>query len=157
MRVGITSDFGTAPLKDLVAQALREWGHEVVDLPALVPDPDADYVDSVVPLGIAVSQERVERGILLFDSAIGPSIVANKIRGVRAALIHDCLSVRRAVAEDNLNVMCISAGAVGPHLAVHLIRAFIDARFEDAEEAQRRLAKVALLEVDEERRRDSRE
>jgi ribose 5-phosphate isomerase B len=95
MRIGIATDHGGFSLKeDLVAQ-LRAAGHEVVDFGAHALNEGDDYPDYVLPLARAVAASNVERGVAICGSGVGASVCANKVRGIRAALIHDHFSARR--------------------------------------------------------------
>ena len=89
MRVGIATDHGGFGLKEELVKQLREAGHEVVDFGAHRLNQGDDYPDYVVPLAEAVAAQKVDRGVAICGSGVGASVCANKIRGVRAALIHD--------------------------------------------------------------------
>ena len=114
MRVGIATDHGGFGLKeDLVAQ-LRAAGHEVVDFGAHKLNPDDDYPDFVIPLAQAVAAGTVERGVAVCGSGVGASVCANKVPGVRAALIHDHFSARQGVEDDHMNILCMGGRDGGP-------------------------------------------
>jgi ribose 5-phosphate isomerase B len=146
MRIGIAGDHGGFQLKEQLASALKDQGHEVVDFGARSLDPKDDYPDFVIPLARAVSQQGVERGIAVCGSGVGASIAANKVHGVRAALIHDSFSAHQGVEDDNMNLACFGGRVVGFSLAWDLVQIFVKARFSGAERHTRRLAKVAALE-----------
>jgi len=99
-----------------------------------------------VPLAHAVARGEVDRGMAICGSGVGASVVANKVAGVRACLIHETFSAHQGVEDDNLNVMCLGGRVVGDALAWELVKTFLDARFSGAERHLRRLAKVAELE-----------
>ena len=146
MRVGIATDHGGFALKeDLVAQ-LRAAGHEVVDFGAHAMRADDDYPDFVVPLARAVVAGNVDRGVAVCGSGVGASVCANKIRGVRAALIHDHFSARQGVEDDHMNILCMGGRTVGAAVAWDLVQTFLAAEWSRAERHLRRLAKVASLE-----------
>ena len=147
MRVGIATDHGGFGLKeDLVAQ-LRAAGHDVVDFGADKLSPDDDYPDFVVPLAEAVAAGTVERGVAVCGSGVGASICANKIPGVRAALIHDHFSAGQGVEDDHMNIICLGGRTEGPSVAWELVQTFMAAEYSQAPRHLRRLSKVALLEV----------
>jgi ribose 5-phosphate isomerase B len=147
MRVGIATDHGGFGLKeDLIAQ-LRAAGHDVVDFGADTLSPDDDYPDFVVPLAEAVAAGMVERGVAVCGSGVGASICANKIPGVRAALIHDHFSAGQGVEDDHMNIICLGGRTVGPSVAWELVQAFLAAEYSQAPRHLRRLSKVALLEL----------
>ena len=146
MRVGIAADHGGFGLKqDLIAR-LEETGHDVVDFGAYTLDPEDNYPDFIVPLARAVSGGSVERGIAVCGSGVGASVCANKVSGIRAALIHDHFSARQGVEDDHMNVICMGGRTIGTSAAWDLIEAFLAARFSEAPRHLRRLAQVASLE-----------
>ena len=147
MRVGIATDHGGFGLKeDLVAQ-LRAAGHDVVDFGADKLSPDDDYPDFVVPLAEAVAAGTVERGVAVCGSGVGASICANKVPGVRAALIQDHFSAGQGVEDDHMNIICIGGRTMGPGVAWDLVQTFLAAEFSQAPRHLRRLSKVAFLEL----------
>ena len=147
MHLGIATDHGGFGLKqDLVAR-LRAAGHDIVDFGAEALSPDDDYPDFVVPLAQAVAAGRVERGIAVCGSGVGASICANKIPGIRAALINDHFSAGQGVEDDHMNILCLGGRTVGPGAAWDLVQAFLAAEFSHAPRHLRRLSKVASLEL----------
>ncbi len=146
MRVGIATDHGGFGLKQELLEKLRAAGHEVVDFGATTPVPSDDYPDYVIPLARAVVAKRVDRGVAICGSGVGASVCANKIAGVRAALIHDHFSARQGVEDDHMNILCMGGRTVGPEVAWDLVQSFLAAGFSQAERHLRRLAKVAALE-----------
>ncbi|MCL5267010.1 MAG: RpiB/LacA/LacB family sugar-phosphate isomerase [Bacteroidetes bacterium] len=145
MRIGIACDHGGFNLKQELAARLRKTGYEVMDFGADALKPEDDYPDYVIPLARAVASGSVDRGIAVCGSGVGASVAANKVRRVRAALIHDCFSARQGVEDDNLNVICLGGRVVGIELAWEVVRVFLSAAFSGAERHVRRLAKVAAL------------
>jgi len=146
MHIGIAADHGGYDLKEKLVVELRSQGHTVIDFGAVSFDANDDYPDFVIPLARAVAAGKVERGLALCGSGVGASIVASKIAGVRAALIHDAFSAHQGVEDDDMNVMCLGARVIGYSLAEDLSRIFLKAHFSGAERHQRRLIKVAALE-----------
>ena len=146
-RVGIAADHGGFELKKQLIGKLRAAGHEVVEFGDDRLDPDDDYPDFVVPLARAVATGEVERGVAICGSGVGASVVANKVAGIRACLIHETFSAHQGVEDDDLNVMCLGGRVVGDAFAWELVKTFLDARFSGAERHRRRLAKVAELET----------
>ena len=129
-----------------MAELLRRLGHDVVDFGAHDLDPADDYPDFVVPMARAVAAGVVERGIALCGSGVGACIAANKVPGVRAALIHEVFSARQGVEDDDMNVIAVGGRVIGEASATILISTFLEARFTGAERFRRRLAKIAALE-----------
>jgi len=146
MKMGIASDHGGFDLKQDLAAKLRAAGHEVVDFGAHEPNPGDDYPDFVVPLARAVAAGELERGVAVCGSGVGAAVCANKVPGVRAALIPDHFSARQGVEDDHMNILCLGGRTVGPATAWDLVEAFLGAELSQAERHLRRLAKVAALE-----------
>jgi ribose 5-phosphate isomerase B len=147
MQIGIAANHGGFALKEEVLASLREAGHEVVDFGAYQLTPDDDYPDFIIRLAQAVAAKLVERGLALCGSGIGASVAANKVAGVRAGLIHDVLSARQGVEDDDMNVFCLGGKVIGSALALELIQVFLMARFSNAARHRRRLQKVQALET----------
>jgi ribose 5-phosphate isomerase B len=146
MRIGIATDHGGFNLKEELVKQLREAGHEIVDFGAYNLSEGDDYPDYVVPLAEAVAAQKVDRAVAICGSGVGASVCANKIRGVRAALIHDHFSARQGVEDDHMNILCMGGRTVGPAVAWDLVQTFLAAEFSQAPRHLRRLAKVASLE-----------
>jgi ribose 5-phosphate isomerase B len=146
MRVGIAADHGGFELKVKLAEALRGAQHELVDYGAEQFTPEDDYPDFVIPLAAGLARGEIERGIAICGSGVGACIAANKVRGVRAALITDIFSAHQGVEDDDMNLICLGGRVTGQALAWDLIQAFLGVRFIGAERHRRRLAKVAALE-----------
>ena len=147
MRVGIATDHGRFDLKEELVAQLRVAGHEVVDFGAHALSPDDDYPDFVLPLARAVVAGKVDRGVAICGSGVGASVCANKVPGIRAALIHDHFSARQGVEDDHMNILCMGGRTVGPAVAWDLVQTFLGAEFSQAERHLRRLGKVARLEA----------
>jgi ribose 5-phosphate isomerase B len=146
VKVGIAADHGGFALKQQVAEALRAAGHAVEDFGAFQEDPADDYPDFVLPLARAVAAGSVERGVAVCGSGVGASVAANKVAGVRAALVTDPFSAHQGVEDDDMNVLCLGGRVIGSALALDLVRTFLGARFTGAERHCRRLAKVERAE-----------
>ena len=145
MKIGIAADHGGYPLKEAIASLLSSH-YDVKDFGATVLDQEDDYPDFVVPLARALAAHEIERGIAICGSGVGASIAANKIKGVRAALIHDNFSAHQGVEDDDLNLICLGGRIVGIALAKEIITTFLNAKFSGEERHQRRLDKVNKLE-----------
>jgi ribose 5-phosphate isomerase B len=146
MRIGIATDHGGFALKEDIMSQLRALGHEIVDFGAGSLAPADDYPDFVVPLARAVAAGTVERGLAICGSGVGASVCANKVPGVRAALVHDHYSARQGVEDDHMNILCMGGRTVGPAVAWDLVQTFLTAEFSGAERHLRRLGKVSALE-----------
>ena len=146
MRVGVAADHGGFELKGQMLGELKAAGYEVVDYGAQEYDAADDYPDFVAPLARAVARGEVERGLAICGSGVGASVAANKVRGVRAALITDPYSAHQGVEDDDMNIMCLGGRVTCYALAWDLIQTFLKARFKGAERFQRRLGKIKALE-----------
>jgi ribose 5-phosphate isomerase B len=145
-RIGIAADHGGYQLKEQLARMLREAGYEVIDFGNHQLNPDDDYPDFVVPLARAVACTEVDRGVAICGSGVGACIVANKVPGVRACMIHEKFSARQGVEDDDMNVICLGSNVLDCALAWELVTIFLASRFTGAERHRRRLGKVAALE-----------
>lgn len=146
MIIGIAADHGGFELKKHIHEYLAGLGHEIKDFGAFELNNADDYPDFVIPLARSVAAKEVERGIAICGSGVGASIAANKIHGVRAALINDHFSAHQGVEDDDLNLLCLGGRVAGNHVAKEYIQSFLEAKFTGAERHQRRLAKVEALE-----------
>ena len=105
-----------------------------------------DYPDYVIPLAKAVARGELKKGLAICGSGVGACVAANKVPGVRAALITDVFSAHQGVEDDDLNIMCLGGRVTGHALAWDLVRSFLEANFKGSDRFIRRLNKVAALE-----------
>lgn len=147
MIIGIAADHGGFELKKLVHDFLVAQKHEIIDFGAYENNPADDYPDFVIPLAKAVAEKKAERGIAICGSGVGAAIAANKVAGVRAALIQDYFSAHQGVEDDDMNLLCLGGRVTGVMAAEEFIRSFLNAKFTGAERHKRRLQKVQALEV----------
>lgn len=147
MRVGLAADHGGFALKQSLLEQLSDDGHELVDYGATELDPTDDYPDFVAPLARAVAAGEVDRGIVVCGSGVGACFTANKVAGVRAALITEVFSARQGVEDDDMNVICLGGRVIGNALALELARTFLAADYLGLPRFERRLEKVRQLET----------
>lgn len=144
MKVGIAADHAGQVLKQEITAHLRRHGHEIVDYgsngTAVV-----DYPEYAVKLARAVAAGEVERGIFTCGSGIGPMIAANKVKGVRAALVSDEWSARDAVTHVDVNYLTLGERVIGVELAKSIVDAYFGAAPEGGRHARRR-EQIAALE-----------
>jgi len=145
-RIGIAADHGGFELKEFLARKLREASYEVIDFGDRQLKSDDDYPDFIIPLARAIAAGTVDRGVGICGSGVGATIAANKVAGVRAALIDENFSAHQGVEDDDLNMICFGGLLVGHAPAWQLVQTFLSARFKGDERFRRRLAKVAKLE-----------
>jgi len=147
VKIAVASDHAGYPLKDTVIQAVRNAGHEPVDL-GTDSTASVDYPDFAKKLGEAIQDGQAERGILVCGSGVGACIAANKMKGIYAGLSHDTYSAHQGVEHDDMNVLCLGARIIGPELAVELVRAFLNANFSGEQRHRRRVGKIRDIETE---------
>ena len=145
MKISIACDHGAVAMKDLVAEHLRKQGHEVLDFGTHTTD-SCDYPDFVAPAARAVASGECERGIVLCTTGIGVSISANKIDGIRCALLHDPWSAEMTRMHNDTNMMALGAGVTGDLLALHIVDVWLGTEFSGGERHARRIEKMMALE-----------
>lgn len=145
LRVVVGADHRGFELKDALAAALRDDGHEVSDIGTNSAE-SVDYPDIAVKLGAEIQEGRAERGILVCGSGVGACIAVNKLRGIRAGLTHDTYSAHQGVEHDDMNVLCLGSRVVGDALALEIVREFIGATYIGRDQYARRLKKVEALD-----------
>ena len=145
MRIAIGSDHAGFELKQEVGAYLRQLGYDVLDLGTHSTAP-VDYPDFAEAVGLAVTDGKGDRGILICGSGVGASVAANKIPGIRAAVCHDTYSAHQGVEHDDMNVLVLGGRIIGVEMARELVRAFVNARFTEEERHVRRLKKVNAIE-----------
>ncbi len=150
MKIGFATDHGGYVLKEYILNELRSLGHTVQDFGAYSLNPEDDYPDFVIPLAKAVAQGEVERGIAICGSGVGASFAANKVPGVRSALIHETFSAHQGVEDDDMNLLCLGGRVIGYALALEIVQIYLAAHHVKAERFERRLAKVAAMECERE-------
>ena len=145
MKIAVACDHGALTMKDHVVAHLIKKGYEVKDFGTYTPD-SCDYADFVAPAARSVAAGEFDRGIVLCTTGIGVSITANKIDGIRCALLSDPVSARLTREHNDTNMMALGAGFVGPMLALEIVDVWLDTAFSHAERHQRRIDKVMALE-----------
>ena len=140
MKVAVGFDHAGYPLKKTVLDAVREAGHEPIDLGTDSAEP-VDFPDYSEKVGRALQSKEAERGILVCGSGVGACIAANKMKGVFASICHDTYSAAQGVRHDDMNVLCLGGRVIGPELAVALVKAFLEARYIGNDVGGERLAK----------------
>ncbi len=148
MRVALGADHAGYQLKETLAELLADHGYAVFDMGTHSEAP-ADYPDYAAAVGRAVRDGRSDRGILVCGYGAGAAIAANKVKGVRAALIHDTYTAHQAVEHDDANVIALGSRVIGSALASEIAITFLTARFTGEERHLRRLNKVKTIEAEE--------
>ena len=145
MKISVACDHGALDLKNAIRDHLTGKGYEVVDFGTHTLD-SCDYPDMIAPAAKAVASGECEKGIVLCTTGIGASIVANKVDGVRCALLSDVLSARMTRLHNDTNVMALGAGIVGKNLALEIVEVWLGTEFSGDARHQRRIDKMMALE-----------
>jgi ribose 5-phosphate isomerase B len=145
MKISIASDHGGYVLKEAVKKHLIEKGIEVVDF-GTDSLASCDYPDFGKPAAEAVAEGKVDKGILICTTGIGMSMLANKIKGIRAALCADTVSARLTREHNDANILVMGAGIVGEILAMSIVDTFLNTEFSNEEKHIRRIEKIAKAE-----------
>jgi len=144
VRIAIAADHAGVDLRDQLAQHLRVNGHQVDDL-SPENDPEDDYPLIVEPLARALAAGRYERGIFCCGSGIGPAVAANKVVGVRAAVVENEWSARDAVEHVAVNLLTLGERVIGVELAKAIVDAYLGAQVQGGRHERRR-TQIADLE-----------
>ncbi|MFN4259832.1 MAG: ribose 5-phosphate isomerase B [Gemmataceae bacterium] len=144
MKIAIGSDHRGFDVKRRLQSFLTLLDHEVLDVGPSSSD-SVDYPDFAFKVARAVSEGRVQRGILICGSGIGMCIAANKVRGVRAALCHDAITAEMSRRHNDANVLCLSADLLGEELMERMVRIWLQTDFEGGRHA-RRVEKIVRFE-----------
>ena len=145
MKIAIACDHGAFDLKQKVSAHLSAKGYEVVDFGTHSKD-SCDYPDFAGPAARAVASGACEKGILLCTTGIGVSITANKVKGIRCALLSDLLSAELTRPHNDTNMMAVGAGVVGENLALAIVDKWLTTPFSGEARHQRRIDKMMALE-----------
>ena len=145
MIIAIGCDHGALALKNKMVGVLTEQGYDVKDFGTYTAD-SCDYPDFAAAAARSVASGECEKGIVLCTTGIGVSITANKIPGIRCALLSDVLSAKLTRQHNDTNMMAIGAGIVGENLALEIMNTWLNTAFSGEARHQRRIDKVMALE-----------
>lgn len=145
MKIAIGCDHGGIELKAAIIEHLQKHGREIRDFGAYSCDA-CDYPDYAVPVCEAVLAGKADFGILICGTGIGMSISANKIHGIRCALLGDVFSAKATRAHNNTNVMALGGRVIGPGHALEIVDAFLGTGFSGEQRHQNRIDKIMNLE-----------
>jgi ribose 5-phosphate isomerase B len=146
MRIALSNDHAGFVLKPFVADLLRVLGHEVVDV-GTADDSPVDFPVQAQRVASLVRSDEVDRGVLVCGTGVGAAIAANKVSGIRAAVLHDTYVARQAVEHDDVNVACLGAWIIGTKIAEDVIREFMSAEFSTDPDFRRRVAQLAEMDA----------
>jgi ribose 5-phosphate isomerase B len=144
MKIAIGADHRGATAARLLADRARSEGHDVVVFGSLGGE-TSDYPDSAWQVGVAVARGEADRGVLIDGTGVGSCICANKIKGIRAALVHDELTAEMSRGHNDANVLCLSADLLGQRLIEKIVQVWLATPFQ-AGRHERRVQKIAAIE-----------
>lgn len=145
MKVAIANDHGGFHLKDRIISHLHENSIDICDLGTHNAFESADYPDYAEKVGLSVIKKEVDLGILCCGTGIGMSIAANKIPGIRAAVVGDVFSAQRTRAHNDTNILCLGERVIGEDLALMILDVWLNTSFEEGRH-QRRVDKISKIE-----------
>jgi len=144
MKIALGSDHGGYGLKELIKKHLQEKGLDIKDF-GTDSTTSTDYPDFARAVGEAVVAGDFDRGILVCGTGIGISIAANKVPGIRCALLSDCFSAKATRQHNNANIMALGERVVGPGLALEIVDTWLGTEFEGGRH-QNRIDKITEIE-----------
>ncbi|MEJ9281276.1 MULTISPECIES: ribose 5-phosphate isomerase B [Ureibacillus] len=144
MKVAISSDHGGMNLRKEIMDLLDEMNIEYEDFGPKTSE-SVDYPDYALPVAEGVASGKYDRGILICGTGIGMSIVANKVKGVRCALVHDVFSAKATRCHNDSNVLAMGERVIGPGLAREIVKTWLNTDFEGGRH-ERRVNKITELE-----------
>lgn len=145
MKIAIGADHAGYRLKDEIVPFLKKLGHEIEDVGCNC-EQSVDYPDYALPVCDLVTQGKADRGILICGTGIGMSIAANKVHGIRCALVHDMFSAQATREHNDTNVLAMGERVIGPGLAQEIVRIWLDTPFSGGERHVGRINKVMRIE-----------
>lgn len=145
MNISIGCDHGALALKNKILAHLTAQGHEVKDFGTYTSD-SCDYPDFAAAAARAVASGECQKGIVLCTTGIGVSISANKVKGVRCALLTDTWTAKMTRLHNDTNMMALGAGVVGENLALEIVDTWLSTEFSGEARHQRRIDKLMELE-----------
>ena len=145
MKIIIGSDHAGYRLKSFLVHALTLKGYDVEDLGTDSSDHSVDYPDFAAAVARAVVADPAALGIVLCGTGIGASIAANKVRGIRCALVHDCYTARMAREHNNANVLALGGRTTAEEIALECVMTWLNATYQGGRH-QPRIDKITALE-----------
>ncbi|MFV8826318.1 ribose 5-phosphate isomerase B [Alkalihalobacterium sp. APHAB7] len=144
MKVAIGSDHGGVNIKEEIKSLMSEMGIEFEDVGCECSE-SVDYPDYALPVAQLVANGKVDRGILVCGTGIGMSIAANKVKGVRCALVHDLFSAKATREHNDSNVLAMGERVIGPGLAREIAKVWLETEYEGGRH-ERRVSKITEYE-----------
>lgn len=144
MKIAIGCDHGGIVLKPAIVETLEKRGIQVEDM-GCYDTSSVDYPDYALKVAEAVSRGECDKGIVLCGTGIGISIAANKVRGIRAGVVHDEFTAEMISAHNNANVIAIGGRVVSPEMAAKMVGIWLDTPFQGGRH-EGRVAKISAIE-----------
>jgi ribose 5-phosphate isomerase B len=145
MKIAIGADHAGYRLKDVIVPFIESLGHEVEDVGCSC-DQSVDYPDYALPVCDMVASGKADRGILICGTGIGMSIAANKVAGIRCALVHDMFSAKATREHNDTNVLALGERVIGPGVAQEIVQIWLETPFSNGERHRGRIEKVMRIE-----------
>lgn len=144
MKVAIGSDHGGVNIKEEIKDLMKTLGIDFEDVGCACND-SVDYPDYALPVAEKVAKGEVDRGILICGTGIGMSIAANKVKGIRCALVHDLFSAKATREHNDSNVLAMGERVIGPGLAREIAQVWLESEYEGGRH-EKRVAKITAIE-----------
>lgn len=145
LKIGVATDHGAFLHKEALKKHLISQGYEVVDF-GCFDESSIDYPDTVYPCAVAVANKDVDAGIIFCGTGIGASIVANKVKDIRCALIHTPWMAQVTKEHNNSNMIAMGGRIIDIPLALECADVWLNATFSQDARHQQRIDKVSALE-----------
>ena len=144
MRIAVGSDHGGLRLKNEINEYLQKNNYQLKDFGTHTEE-SCDYPDIARPLAEAVAAGEFDKGILICGTGIGIGIAANKVKGIRAALCHDCFSAKASREHNDANILTMGERVIGTGLALQIVEIWLSTDFEGGRH-KNRVAKISEIE-----------
>jgi len=145
LKIAISSDHGGNNLRKEIVNLLEELGMDYEDF-GPTDEGSVDYPDYALPVAEGVASGKFDRGILICGTGIGMSITANKVKGIRCALVHDVFSAKATRCHNDSNVLAMGERVIGPGLAREIAKTWLLTDFEGGRH-ERRIEKISTVEA----------
>jgi ribose 5-phosphate isomerase B len=129
MKIAVASDHGGLQLKNIIVKYLKENGYQVTDF-GTQKEESVDYPDFAGKAAKAVAKGQCDKGIIVCGTGIGVSITANKVKGIRCALVHDCFSAKATAQHNNTNMLAMGQRVIGEGLALDIVDTWLTTTYE---------------------------
>jgi ribose 5-phosphate isomerase B len=145
MKIALGADHAGYRLKDVIIPFIESLGHQVIDYGCSCSD-SVDYPDYALQVCEQVAQGEADKGILICGTGIGMSIAANKVPGIRCALVHDLFSAKATREHNDTNVLALGERVIGPGVAEEIVKIWLETEFSEGARHQNRISKLKGIE-----------